>query len=126
MIRRAFLSFLALAIPVFAFAQTNLRVVTWNVSTYNAGDRINDFKTAIFGVNPANGLSMNPDVFIGQEFMSAAAASGFALDVLNQGNAGGDWAAAPYLTGPTVANSTAAAARTCHESSGRVRIWRFD
>jgi endonuclease/exonuclease/phosphatase family metal-dependent hydrolase len=109
MISRKRIIFVALSVVFIAssaFAQTKLRIANWNVSDYNAGERVSDFRTSIFGVNSANGLSMNPDIFIGQEFMNAAAVTGFVNDVLNQGNVNGDWAAAPFLAGPTTANSS--------------------
>jgi hypothetical protein len=100
------LIFVALIAISAASAQTKLRIANWNVSNYTSGSRISDFRTSIFGVNSDNGLSMNPDIFIGQEFMNAAAVTGFVNDVLNQGNASGDWAAAPFFASPTTANSS--------------------
>jgi endonuclease/exonuclease/phosphatase family metal-dependent hydrolase len=97
-----------LTLAPIAYAQSSkLRVVTWNVSDYDSGERINDFRTAIYGVNPANSLSMSPDVFIGQEFMNSAAVTGFLSNVLN-GAAGspGDWAAAAFPGSSGTQNSS--------------------
>lgn len=93
---------LLLACPQLAHAQQSLRVVTWNVSAYDTSatttGRLTDFRTAIYGVNAANGLTMAPDVFIGQEFMSQAATTDFLTNVLNGApGSPGDWAAAPFV-----------------------------
>jgi endonuclease/exonuclease/phosphatase family metal-dependent hydrolase len=90
-------TFLLLSTLSFAVADT-LRIATWNVSAYSNNDtRRADFQTSIYGVNPANGLSMSPDVFIGQEFTDAAAITHF-LGTLNTApGSPGDWAAAPFV-----------------------------
>ena len=75
-----------------------LRVATWNVSDYANNDtRRSSFQTSIYGTNPANGLSLSPDVFVGQEFRDASAITHF-LGTLNSApSSPGDWAAAPFV-----------------------------
>lgn len=80
-----------------AAASAQLRVVTWNVTNYDGADRGAAFQTAIYG--EFQGRSMRPDVFIGQEFLSAASVTTF-LNLLNTANGSpGDWAAAPFING---------------------------
>jgi hypothetical protein len=89
--------FLFFLLTSLAIADT-LRIATWNVSTYNVNDtRKANFQTAIYGVNPANGLSMSPDVFIGQEFIGAASVTDFVGMLNTAPGSPGDWAAAPYV-----------------------------
>ncbi len=99
-----FFALVAIFIASSAIAQTNLRVVTWNVSAYKAAGtdpRNSAFQTAIYGVNPANSLSMSPDVFIGQEFNDQASVDSFLNNVLNAApGSPGDWAAAPFVLTP--------------------------
>ena len=57
-------------------ANAQLRVVTWNISVYNGG-RVADIQTVCYGTNPANGLSMRPDIILAQEFVSASALTTF-------------------------------------------------
>ena len=66
-----------------AAASAQLRVVTWNVTNYDGADRGAAFQTAIYG--EFQGRSMRPDVFIGQEFLSAASVTTF-LNLLNTAN----------------------------------------
>jgi endonuclease/exonuclease/phosphatase family metal-dependent hydrolase len=97
-LRALFLSvFLLFLLASLAVADT-LRIATWNVSAYvNNDTRLSNFQTAIYGVNPANSLSMSPDVFIGQEFTDAPAITHF-LGMLNTApGSPGDWAAAPFV-----------------------------
>jgi hypothetical protein len=79
-------------------AWAGVRVATWNISTYMGG-RDQDLRTAVYGVNPDNDLSMRPDVLIVQEMVSATAL--FHLrDVLNAApGSPGHWAAAPFIDG---------------------------
>ena len=91
-----------------AFAATTasgqLRIVEWNVSDYQSG-RTAAFQTAIYAVNPDNGLSMTPDVIIGQEFLSASAVVNF-RNLLNLApNSPGDWRSAPFIDGPDTDNA---------------------
>ncbi len=79
-----------------AFAQ--LRVVAWNLTNWDGTDRIADVQTAVYGA--FNGRSMSPDVILAQEFETAAALTAF-LNALNAApGSPGDWAAAPFVTGP--------------------------
>jgi len=89
----------ALALVVMAgSAGAQLRVAEWNISNYNGTDRAADIQTAVYG--QFNGRSMSPDVFALQEFSSAAALNTF-VGVLNSApGSPGDWAAAPFFTGP--------------------------
>jgi hypothetical protein len=81
-----------------------LRIVEWNVTNYASG-RVAAFGTSIYGVNGANGLSMRPDVIIGQEFLSASGVSNF-LNILNTApGSPGDWAAAPFINGNDTDNA---------------------
>lgn len=88
---------LSLAAP----ADAQLRVATWNISNYtdtnpNAG-RSADLKTAIYG--QFEDRRMAPDVFLGQEFQSLAAANNF-VSVLNSApGSPGDWALGGFAQG---------------------------
>lgn len=109
--RCAFHSFrflaLAAACVVGDAASAQLRVVNWNVTNYNTSGREADFRTAIYGTNPANGLRMAPDVFIGQEYLNAAGVNNFRDQILNHLASGspGDWASAPFDDGPDTDNA---------------------
>ncbi len=95
LLRRVFVS-LTLAWAAQAAAD-ELRVVTWNVTNYSSG-RVADFQTAIYGV--FEGRFLSPDVFIGQEFLSASGVTNF-LNILNTATGSpGDWAAASFVDGP--------------------------
>ena len=92
----------SLACAVAGAASAQVRVVSWNVTNYSGG-RDAEFKTAIYGVAPTGtayaGQSMNPDVFVGQEFLSQSGVDAF-LNILNTApGSPGDWAAAPFLDG---------------------------
>lgn len=83
-------------------AHAQVKFVTWNVTNYGGG-RFAEFQTAIYGVVPTGlplaGQSMNPDVFVGQEFLSQSAVNDF-LTLLNTApGSPADWAAAPFLDG---------------------------
>jgi len=82
-------------------AQAQLRVVNWNVTNYSAG-REDAFRTGIYGVNGANGLTMRPDLFLGQEFISQAGVNNYRDAILNHLPSGspGDWAACDFVNGP--------------------------
>jgi hypothetical protein len=76
----------------------SLRIATWNVSDYANNDaRRSNFQTSIYGINPANGLSFSPDVFVGQEFRDTSAITHFLGTLNSAANSPGDWAAAPFL-----------------------------
>ncbi len=91
-------AFLAAAALSAGLAQAQLRVATWNISNYNGTDRAADIQTAVYGV--FEGRSMSPDLIGLQEFGSASALSTF-VSVLNSApGSPGDWAAAPFITGP--------------------------
>ena len=96
-LRVPFLLLSLVSITSLAVADT-LRIADWNVSQYvNNDPRQASFKMVIYGVNPANGLSMSPDIFIGQEFTDAPAITNF-LSVLNTApGSPNDWAAAPFV-----------------------------
>lgn len=90
------LSAFALTLAVAGVSTAQLRVAQWNVTNYTSG-RITEFQTAIYG--SFEGRSMQPDVFIGQEFISAASVTNF-LSMLNTApGSPGDWAAAPFIDG---------------------------
>jgi hypothetical protein len=92
---------LLLLVPITAEAQ--LRVATWNISNYNdtspTAGRSADLKTAIYGT--FQNRSMAPDVFLGQEFQSEAAAANFVKVLNSDPNSPGDWAMAPFYAGAT-------------------------
>lgn len=91
-------AFLAAAALSAGLAQAQLRVATWNISNYNGTDRAADIQTAVYGV--FEGRSMSPDLIGLQEFGSASALSTF-VSVLNSApGSPGDWAAAPFISGP--------------------------
>ncbi|MBI1190599.1 MAG: hypothetical protein GC200_07990 [Tepidisphaera sp.] len=81
-----------------AFAHAQLRVATWNISNYDGTDRFTDIQTAVYGV--FQGRSMSPDIIGAQEFGSAAALSTFVQALNTAPGSPGDWAAAPFITGP--------------------------
>jgi hypothetical protein len=83
-------------------ASAQLRVATWNVSTYTSG-RTAEMQTAVYGV--FQGRSMSPDVLIGQEYVSAAAVTVY-LSILNTApGSPGDWGAAPFFNGNDTDNA---------------------
>lgn len=93
---RSFCACAAAAVMCLAgSASAQLRVVTWNISNYTGG-RQADLSNALFG--SFSGRSMNPDVIVTQEFISAPAVATF-LAMLNAAQPG-QWAAAPFIDGP--------------------------
>ena len=81
-------------------ACAQLRVAAWNISTYGSTDgREPAFKTMLYA--SYQGRKFAPDVVIAQEIQNATGATNF-LAVLNDVAAGspGDWALAPFVTGP--------------------------
>lgn len=86
-------------------ALAQLRVCEWNVTNYGgAGARDTSFKTAIYGVVPSplamQGQSMSPDLFLGEEFTSAAGVAAFKSLLNTAVGSPGDWEAAPFIDGP--------------------------
>jgi len=79
-------------------AAAQVRVVSWNISFYGGG-RASDIQTITYGTNPANGLSMRPDVIAAQEFTSSAALTDFRTILNAAPGSPGDWAAAPWIDG---------------------------
>jgi endonuclease/exonuclease/phosphatase family metal-dependent hydrolase len=97
-VRRFVLVMAAGLVAAGAPASAQLRVANWNLSFYDGTDRASDIQTAVYG--QFNGRSMSPDVFALQEFSNASALSTF-VNVLNTApGSPGDWAAAPFITGP--------------------------
>ena len=84
--------------PAAETAIPTIRVAQWNVTNYPNSNSTRDpkFQTAIYGVNPANGLSMSPDLFCGQEFQNAAASVTFKNMLNSAPGSPGDWAVAPF------------------------------
>jgi hypothetical protein len=93
-----------LALIVAGPAPGQLRVACWNVTNYSSG-RITPFQTAFYAVNSANGLSMSPDVVVGQEFLSQAGVDNFLWILNNAPGSPGDWEAAPFVNGPDTDNA---------------------
>ncbi len=58
------------------------------------------FKTALFGINPINGLSAKPDVFLGEEFISAAGLTNFVAIMNAAPNSPGDYVGCTFVDGP--------------------------
>lgn len=83
----------------------NLRVATWNVTTFDPGDtRASAFQAAIYG--SFQGRSLAPDLFLVQEFNNSAAADTF-LSLLNSApGSPGDWAMAPFVEIGPLDNAT--------------------
>ncbi len=86
-------------------AAAQLRIVTWNVTNYNTtspGGRDSLFQTAVYGVVPSGPLAgqrMAPDVFVGQEFINAAAVDNFRNLLNSASGSPGDWASATFVDG---------------------------
>ena len=89
---------MALATAAAGWAQ--LRVVTWNITSYSGGQTAN-IQTAVYGV--FEGRSMSPDVILGQEFLSQAAINEFKSALNSAGGSPGDWLAAPFINGEDAA-----------------------
>jgi hypothetical protein len=95
---RSALALLAIA-GLASTASAQLRVANWNVSTYpSAHNRDADFQTSIYGV--FQGRSIDPDIFIGEEFNTSAGLAQFLLLLNAAPGSPGDWAAAPWISGP--------------------------
>jgi endonuclease/exonuclease/phosphatase family metal-dependent hydrolase len=84
-----------------------LRVAQWNITDFkvqSATTRGAAFQTSIYGVSPANGLSMAPDVMILEEINqssssgnSQAAVNAFVTLLNTAPGSPGDWTSAPYV-----------------------------
>ena len=87
---------LALAAGGPAWAQ--LRVATWNISSYS-GDagRTAPIQTVVYGV--FDGRSMAPDIILGQEFLSSAAMTTFKNALNSAPGSPGDWEGV-FVAGP--------------------------
>lgn len=94
--------FLLSALALASVGSAQLRVVSYNLSNYSGG-RAADLETVIFGTY--QGLSLNADVLLMQEFTSQTAVNQF-LNVLNSSSeSSGTWAAAPFVNGPDTDNA---------------------
>ncbi|MFA6045209.1 MAG: hypothetical protein WC718_09505 [Phycisphaerales bacterium] len=91
-------AFLVAAASFAAGAHAQLRIATWNISNYNGTDRFADIQTSVYGV--FNGRSMSPDIIAAQEFGSASALNTFVQALNTASGSPGDWAAAPFISGP--------------------------
>ncbi len=124
--RRLFYGSLRFTLSVFLFAfaiaagfAQNLRVATWNVTTFTGfatgsstvpDPRIADFQTAIYGTY--QGRSMAPDLLIGQEFLSLNAVNRF-VNLLNTApGSPGDWATTTFYSGSDSSGQSAFFYRT--------------
>lgn len=85
-----------------AVSTAQLRVVTYNISNYGGG-RNAAIQTAIFA--SFNNLSLNPDVMICQEFLSAAAQTEFLNTINTAAGSSGTWAATPFTDGNDTDNA---------------------
>ena len=96
-VRRACLA-LTFVAAASGVAHAQLRVAAWNISNWSGADRIADVQTAVYGT--FNGRSMSPDVILAQEFASAVSLTAFVTSLNTAPGSPGDWAAAPFVTGP--------------------------
>lgn len=80
-----------------AVAAAQLRVVQYNVTNYG-GSRTAVFQTIVY--SSFSGRSMSPDIFCGEEFLSAAATTEFKNLLNSAPGSPGDWVAAPFVDGP--------------------------
>ncbi|MBX3377036.1 MAG: hypothetical protein KF678_08540 [Phycisphaeraceae bacterium] len=103
----------ALMLAAGTTAHAQLRIATWNVSSYNGTGRAADFQTAIYGV--FQGRSMAPDVIICQEFTSASAWTTFRNLLNSASGSPGDWLAAPWVDGPDTDT-------VCYYRSGKLQF----
>jgi hypothetical protein len=95
-VRVCTLAILAALAAFSGAAYGQLRITTWNVTSYSSG-RVTAFQTSIY--DEFEGRSMSPDILIGQEFLSASGVTNF-LNLLNGApDSPGDWAAAPFIDG---------------------------
>jgi hypothetical protein len=85
-----------IAAPLDA-VRAQLRVVNHNITNY-AGGKGPDIQTAYYGI--FEGRSVAPDVFIAQEFTTAAAVTAFKGFLNTAPGSPGDWEAAPFVNGP--------------------------
>ncbi len=97
-LRHAFASVAFVAAAFSGVAHAQLRVVAWNLTNWDGTDRIADVQTAVYG--SFSGRSMSPDVILAQEFETAASLTAFLNAINTAPGSPGDWAAAPFVTGP--------------------------
>jgi endonuclease/exonuclease/phosphatase family metal-dependent hydrolase len=87
----------ALASPLTHFAAAQLRVATYNITNYpSAGLRQADLANVIYGVNPANGLTLRPDILIVQEMESTGAVNNLRT-FLNNAHGSDVWALGTFI-----------------------------
>ncbi|MBM4107488.1 MAG: hypothetical protein FJ255_01525 [Phycisphaerae bacterium] len=88
---------LALAAGFAADAGAQLRVATYNITDYpSAGLREADLANAIYGVNPANGLTLRPDILLVQEMESTGGVNNLRT-FLNNAHGSSVWALATFV-----------------------------
>lgn len=78
-------------------AVAQLRVMTYNVTNYSSG-RVVDIQNALFA--EFQGRSAKPDLFLGQEFLSATGLANFMAAMNSAPGSTGTYAAAPFIDGP--------------------------
>lgn len=83
------------AVASACFSQ--VRVVTYNISNY-IGDMQPQIRTAMF--SNFNGRSLEPDLLVCQEFVSATALNNLVAAMNSAPGSPGDYAAAPFVDGP--------------------------
>ena len=98
--RPAFASTLALPFFLASLSSAQLRVVQYNVTNYAGPNAARDaaFQTALFG--SFQGRSASPDIFVGEEFISASALTNFVNKMNQAPGSPGDYVAAPFIDGP--------------------------
>lgn len=90
--------FLVHLLIFFASAcSAQLRIATYNITDYSGGFT-SQLQTVFYGVY--NGRTLAPDVFCGQEFLSASALNQFVNALNSAPGSPGDWKAAPFVDGP--------------------------
>ena len=101
-----FRTMLCMAILSMAFfsatAEGQLRVTTWNVTNYSSG-RVSEFQTSFYGV--FEDRSMEPDLILGQEFLSQTGVNNFKSLLNSAAGSPGDWEAAPFVNGNDTDNA---------------------
>lgn len=96
---KRFLALFAI-VPATAFCQ--LRVATWNISNYGGG-RVSAIQSVVFG--SFEDRSMQPDVLVCQEILSASAQAAFLTALNTAPGSSGTWAAAPFTDGNDTDNA---------------------
>ena len=97
---------LAAALLAVGFAHADqIRIATWNISSYTGTDRTAEIRTTVYG--NFQGRSMSPDVLFAQEIQSPTAASAF-VNALNGAGGPSDWTVSfGSLTGTSNTSDTA-------------------